>query len=191
MRTYISVNISAKNLTIGLLTLTVIILLSLLAGIILGRSYYPYVAPATYPLVFVKEFFDGNYEFSSYLKRELSHIFSPPKPQQLIIKLPQDIRDNLEAELQQIAKNGNKLGDNNKSYYKLTVYDEQMNALSGKFRLKGNMPGHRQRGYFPSINVKLKSSNRYYGIADFSVQNPGERQWLWESVSYKFLKIKI
>ncbi|MDC0444503.1 CotH kinase family protein [Alphaproteobacteria bacterium] len=186
-KTY-SVTITSKKFSLVLIGLIISIACSLILGIILGRSYYASVSPAIYPLIFIKEFVDGKYEFGTYLNREIGYFFSPPQPQNLTLKLKQNVRDNLGRELENIASNGNRLGDLNKNFYQVELLDEQGSTLKGRFRLKGNLPGHRAKGYFPSINVKLKGAARYFGVEEFSVQNPGERQWLWETVSYKLLQ---
>ena len=158
---------------------------ALICGIVLGRTQYQKIAPIIYPMIFVKEFMDSDVSLRSYLAREIRFLTGVKPAPAFHLGISQLVQDQLNADLDKIQNQGGNLSDTMKTFRRIKLTDDTGTSFSGKFRLKGNQPDHRQSGSFPSINVRLKKGYVYHGMTDFTLQKPGSRNWLWELIAYK------
>jgi len=185
----IEIVFSLRKFTIFTITILILIYVLLVIGVILGRSYYSEIRlNFIYPVVILKEYFDSNKDFLTIVKKEIDYIVNPVSLSKVNLKINQNTKDDLEKDLLKIKASGNVLGDKFKKYYNFKILKNNKNDIKGKFRLKGNLPGHRSINYFPSINVKLKKDKTYLGMTDFSIHSPIPKRNLWEPLSFLFYR---
>ena len=160
----IQINLSSRKFTILLISILILIYILLVIGIILGRSYYSEIRHNfIYPIVILKEYYESKKNFFTILNKEIDFIFNDETLEKVDIKISQNTKDDLEKDLNTIKHSGNILGDRYKKYYNLKILKNKSIEIKGKFRLKGNLPGHRSIDYFPSINVKLQRDKTKMG----------------------------
>jgi hypothetical protein len=103
---------------------------------------------------------DSDVSFKTYLAREIRFLSGVQPAPEFRLGISQLVQDQLNADLDKIQTEGGNLSDTMKTFRKIKFTNDTGTSFSGKFRLKGNQPDHRQDNAFPSINVRLKKRSR-------------------------------